>query len=54
VHRLGESRDSLPYLFYKDGVRFITFLPGFEDELERLLDVVNRARCRTSRAATTW
>ena len=40
----GEGRDSLAYLFYKDGVRFITFLPGFEDELERFLDVVNRAR----------
>jgi hypothetical protein len=40
----GESRDSLPYLFYKDGVRFITLMPGFDEELERLLDVVNRAR----------
>jgi HEAT repeat protein len=40
----GDGRDSLPYLFYKDGVRFITFLPGFEEELERLLDVVNKAR----------
>jgi HEAT repeat protein len=40
----GEGRDSLPYLFYKDGIRFVTFLPGFEDELERFLDVVNRAR----------
>ncbi|HSJ08057.1 MAG TPA: HEAT repeat domain-containing protein, partial [Longimicrobiales bacterium] len=38
------SRDSLPFLFYKDGIRFITFLPGFEDELELFLDVVNRAR----------
>jgi HEAT repeat protein len=40
----GEGRDSLPYLFYKDGIRFVTFLPGFEDELDRFLDVVNRAR----------
>lgn len=40
----GESRESLPYLFFKDGIRFITFLPGFEDELDRFLDVVNRAR----------
>jgi hypothetical protein len=38
------SRDSLPFLFFKDGIRFITFLPGFEDELELFLDVVNRAR----------
>jgi HEAT repeat protein len=40
----GEGRDSLPYLFYKDGIRFVTLLPGFEDELERFLEVVNRAR----------
>jgi hypothetical protein len=40
----GEGRDSLPFLFYKDGIRFVTFLPGFEDELEKFLDVVNSAR----------
>jgi HEAT repeat protein len=40
----GEGRDSLPFAFYKDGVRILTFLPGFEDEAERFLVVVNRAR----------
>ena len=41
---VGEGRDNLTFLFYKDGIRFITFLPGFEDELERFMQVVNRAR----------
>jgi HEAT repeat protein len=41
---MGEGRDTLPFLFYKDGIRFITLLPGFEDEFERFLDAVNRAR----------
>jgi hypothetical protein len=40
----GEGRECVPFLFYKDGVRFVTFLPGFEDELETFLEVVNRAR----------
>lgn len=41
---LGEGREDLAFRFYKDGVRYLTFLPGFEDELERFLDVVRRAR----------
>ena len=45
----GEGRDSMPFLFYKDGIRFVTFLPGFEDEIERFLDVVNRARMQDQR-----
>jgi hypothetical protein len=45
----GEGRDSLPFLFYKDGIRFVTFLPGFEDEIEAFLDVVNRARVQDQR-----
>ena len=40
----GEGRDNLPFQFYKDGVRQITFLAGFEEELERFLSVVQRAR----------
>src|SRR5690606_16682317 len=39
----------MPFLFYKDGIRFVTFLPGFEDEIERFLDVVNRARVQDQR-----
>src|SRR5690606_32724582 len=45
----GEGRDSMPFLFYKDGIRFVTFLPGFEDEIETFLDVVNRARVQDQR-----
>ncbi|CAN5736939.1 hypothetical protein BH23GEM10_BH23GEM10_06800 [soil metagenome] len=44
THVAGEGRDSLSFLFYKDGIRFITFLPGFEDEVEKFLAVVNRGR----------
>ena len=40
----GEGRESLPFAFYKDGVRVLTFLPGFETEAERFLRVVNKAR----------
>lgn len=45
----SESRDSLPFLFYKDGIRFVTFLPGFEDELEPFLDLINLARTQDQR-----
>lgn len=41
--RVGEGRDSLPFLFYKDGVRRVTFLPGFEDEVSSFLEVVTQA-----------
>jgi hypothetical protein len=41
---VGEGRETVPFLLYKDGVRFLTLLPGFEDEFERFLDVINRAR----------
>lgn len=41
---VGEGRDSLSFQFYKDGVRYITFLPGFEEELDQLLDTIVRAR----------
>jgi hypothetical protein len=40
----GEGRDTLPSLFYKDGIRSLTFLPGFEDEALPFLDVIRRAR----------
>jgi HEAT repeat protein len=41
---VAESRDSLHFLFFKDGIRFLTFLPGFEEELVQFLDILNRAR----------
>ncbi|MGH7505192.1 MAG: hypothetical protein ACRELX_06060, partial [Longimicrobiales bacterium] len=43
-YQAGEGRESLPFAFYRDGVRVLTFLPGFEEEAERFLRVVNQAR----------
>jgi hypothetical protein len=40
----GEGRDNLAFQFYKDGIRVLTFLPGFEDEIELLMDVLVRVR----------
>lgn len=40
----ADARDDLSRQFYKDGIRRLVFLPGFEDELERFLAVVHRAR----------
>lgn len=40
----GESGPALPFLFYKDGIREITLLPGFEgDEVEPFLAVLTSA-----------
>ncbi|MGD8322421.1 MAG: HEAT repeat domain-containing protein [Gemmatimonadota bacterium] len=45
VYRSETRGDSLAFLFFKDGVREITFLPGLEiHELERFLGVLQRAR----------
>ena len=41
---VGEGRDNLPFMFYKDGIRLLTFLPTFEEEVERFMDVVHRVR----------
>ncbi len=43
---VAEARaDSLAFLFFKDGIREITFLPGLEsEELESFLGVLQRAR----------
>ncbi|HEV3485487.1 MAG TPA: HEAT repeat domain-containing protein, partial [Vicinamibacterales bacterium] len=41
----AKSADSLPWLFYKDGIRHLQFLPGFEtNELATLLDIMQRIR----------
>ena len=41
----GKSGDSLPWLFYKDGVRELTFVRGFDsEELAQLLDILQRVR----------
>lgn len=45
VYKAESRGDSLAFLFFKDGVREITFLPGIESsELERFLGVLQRAR----------
>lgn len=40
----GDDRSPLAFLFYRDGIRQLTFLPGFEDEVEPFLEVVERGR----------
>jgi len=43
----GRGNESLPWVFYKDGVRGLEMRPGFETrDLDVLLDVVQRARTR--------
>jgi HEAT repeat protein len=45
VYRAETRGDSLAFLFYKDGIREITFVPGLEsEELELFLGVLQRAR----------
>lgn len=41
--------DSLPWLLYRDGLRTLTFLPGFEaTDLEALLHLLHKARAGTT------
>ena len=45
VYQSESRNDSLAFLFFKDGVREITFLPGIEThELEQFLGVLQKAR----------
>jgi hypothetical protein len=45
VYKSESRNDSLAFLFFKDGVREITFMPGIEtEELEGFLGVLQRAR----------
>ncbi len=45
VYTSETRNDSLAFLFFKDGVRELTFLPGIEThELEQLLGVLQKAR----------
>src|SRR6266550_7577425 len=44
----AKSADSLAWLFYKDGIREITFLKGVEDtDIVRFLEIVARGRKAT-------
>src|SRR2546423_10095264 len=41
----SKSSDSLPWTFFKDGIREIQLSPGFEDEeLTQFLDILQRVR----------
>lgn len=46
VHEQAEkASDSLPWLFYKDGVRELTLTKGFEgEELDQLIEIIPRVR----------
>jgi len=45
VYESDGLADSLPFTFYKDGIRELIFLPGFEGaELETFLETLGRAR----------
>jgi hypothetical protein len=44
VIAVGQGRSSLAFAFYKDGIRYLKFLPGFEDEVGAFVDVIRRAR----------
>jgi len=45
VYHAESRNDSLAFLFFKDGVREVTFLPGIEvHELEQFLGVLQKAR----------
>jgi hypothetical protein len=43
VYPTGDSGPELAFLFYKDGIREITLLPGFEEELPTFLRVLGSA-----------
>lgn len=43
VYPTGDAGADLAFLFYKDGIRTITLLPGLERELPQLLSVLGRA-----------
>lgn len=44
----SKSADSLPWLFFKDGIREVRMMRGFEqEELVKFLDVIQRARKAT-------
>lgn len=38
-----EDKENLAFVFFKDGVRYLTFFPGFEHEVPRFLEVLQRA-----------
>ncbi len=46
-----DRADSVPWVLFKDGVRFLTLSPGIEDEeIVQLLDVLHKARSLKQRS----
>lgn len=43
VYPTGDAGAELAFLFYKDGIRTVTLLPGLEQELPQLLSLLGRA-----------
>ncbi|CAN5673471.1 hypothetical protein BH23GEM6_BH23GEM6_10280 [soil metagenome] len=43
VYPSGSESADLPFLFYKDGIRVLTLLSGFESEAEKFLALLSRA-----------
>ncbi|HXC25326.1 MAG TPA: HEAT repeat domain-containing protein [Gemmatimonadaceae bacterium] len=49
LEETGRGSESLPWLFYKDGIRSFGMSPGFENgDLDRLLDIIQRARSQVA------
>jgi hypothetical protein len=46
VFGVGGGRDAMAFALYKDGIRYLKFFPGFEDEVPLFLEAVRRARQR--------
>src|SRR6185436_13358253 len=45
MHEPEKASDSLPWILYKDGIRELRFMRGFEqDELVPLLEIIRRVR----------
>ena len=40
----GEAKENLAFLFFRDGVRSVTFLEGFQDEVPAFLELLHRGR----------
>ncbi len=43
VHSVGKGRDNLAFVLYREGIRSLIFLPGFEEEVSAFLDAVTPA-----------
>jgi HEAT repeat protein len=46
VYNVSHGRGPLAFAFYKDGIRYLKFLPGFEDEVGDFLLAIRRSQQR--------